>query len=1113
MMNAMKDMAEFYTDAQRMELRSYVNLAGEVVAKLWPMRTFISRNPLQGLEHLKFEEAVRRGEQLFGGRGYLPLDLYREEFLRGRIRPLDVDEVLRPLASDTHLQFGDRRLSHLDMLRTALIHGLHLRPFDELSSSGASRREQSQHDIDQMIRWMRTVVAQHVPEPVEDPSRFESDDWLRRETLATWCDRTLGTTITDQVNRQMVKWCAAFCDEGEAAWPMPSRKETFFRAWKAAARFDVGLAWIGIKRAAEKLCALADCPEDALLQSLAMLKVPKPVWPEYLSLHLAALPGWAGFIKWRAEQLAYPWQDVYRIDLVMYLAVRLFYERELVAVAFRTALACSGDVESVRAYARRFPHAVWFRMALLSGCLPREARREAARLRRRWRSADPRTWEDMGRRWLETYRRVCREELIAEQARLIVRLAEILGMRTELIPMTPPSDISTLLDWFRSFPPRLQALKWLEAYELTHQSQVLRQLNRPPICQGDMRTGSRNPVRPLGQWVFCIDVRSEVLRRHLERRGGYETFGFAGFFGLPMSYCSLDERYESPLCPVLLKPKHVIREVPRTYHGERAQQRKRRVRFAKFWRELLHDLKHNVITPYVMVEAVGWFYGLPLLGRSLWPHAYHRVERWLHSIMMPAVATTLTVDKLEKQEAEAMVAAEQRLEIAQWLRGRFRIPNSKLTVHALEGIRHQAMEDDQKPAMTPGALAKLLALPPSRERAVLEELRRECHVTPRAARARFDRITQTGFTLTEQAYYVETSLRLMGLTGPFARLVVLCGHSSSSQNNPYESALDCGACGGSSGLPNARAFAMIANRPQVRHVLAQRGLMIPADTHFLAGVHDTTTDEVRIVDLEDVPSTHREDLAQILQDLREACSASAAERWARLSGSSLPAHPRTGARAIERCSLHWAEVRPEWGLARNSVFIVGTRRLTRGVDLEGRAFLHSYDHILDRDGKLLEIIMTAPLIVAQWINLEYYFSTVDPSVYGSGSKVYHNVTGRIGVMTGNQSDLRMGLPVQSVMSGARPYHEPMRLTALIEAPLGRIMTILDRQLFLKTLFANGWLRLVALEPTDGRFYSYRPTVGWTVIPEEMIGEPVNAPVATALLHDETGRESYVPLQH
>ncbi len=433
-------------------------------------------------------------------------------------------------------------------------------------------------------------------------------------------------------------------------------------------------------------------------------------------------------------------------------------------------------------------------------------------------------------------------------------------------------------------------------------------------------------------------------------------------------------------------------------------------------------------------------------------------------------------------------------------------------LHALQWLEayELTMETDPKTAIVPGAPAHLLAINPARERAVMEELRRECRLTPRAAHARFDRITQTGFTLTEQAYYAETSLRLMGL-GPFARLVVLCGHSSTSQNNPYESALDCGACGGSSGLPNARTFAMIANRPQVREVLAQRGLMIPADTHFLAALHDTTTDRVRIVDLEDVPSIHQKDLAQLLQDVQEASTAAATERWMRLSMSPPSNAPQGCVRAVERCSLDWAEVRQEWGLARNSVLIIGQHRLPQEINLEGRAFPHSYDHTLDQDGKLLEIIMTAPLIVAQWINLEYYFSTVDPGVYGSGSKVYHNVTGRIGVMTGNQSDLRMGLPVQSVMNGAHPDHEPMRLTALIEAPLGRIMTILDRQLFLKTLFAHGWLRLVALEPTEGRFYRYDPAAGWTVISEAMIAQPGDEPVAAPFIHEGAERESYVSL--
>ena len=194
-------------------------------------------------------------------------------------------------------------------------------------------------------------------------------------------------------------------------------------------------------------------------------------------------------------------------------------------------------------------------------------------------------------------------------------------------------------------------------------------------------------------------------------------------------------------------------------------------------------------------------------------------------------------------------------------------------------------------------------------------------------------------------------------------------------------------------------------------------------------------------------------------------------------------HPvrSTALRAIERRGLDWAQVRPEWGLARNSWFIIGNRHLTTGHSLEGRAFLHSYDHAADPDGKLLEIIMTAPLIVAQWINSEYYFSTVAPDTYGSGSKVYHNVTGRIGVMTGNQSDLRMGLPVQSLMDGSTPYHDPLRLTAIIEAPRSRVAAIIARQPLLETLFHNHWLRLIVLEPETRSYCRYDGTGGWDAI--------------------------------
>jgi uncharacterized protein YbcC (UPF0753/DUF2309 family) len=183
-------------------------------------------------------------------------------------------------------------------------------------------------------------------------------------------------------------------------------------------------------------------------------------------------------------------------------------------------------------------------------------------------------------------------------------------------------------------------------------------------------------------------------------------------------------------------------------------------------------------------------------------------------------------------------------------------------------------------------------------------------------------------------------------------------------------------------------------------------------------------------------------------------------------------------REARRRSGDWSQVRPEWGLSGNAAFIIGRRALTRGIDLEGRVFLHSYDYREDPDGRLLEVVMTGPQVVGQWINMEHYFSTVDQDIYGSGSKIYHNVVGRMAIMSGPQSDLRTGLAWQTVMNGPRPYHEPMRLLTVIEAPRERIDKIMGNQRHLQRLYDNEWLHLVAAEPRDQAFYRYIPKLGW-----------------------------------
>lgn len=444
------------------------------------------------------------------------------------------------------------------------------------------------------------------------------------------------------------------------------------------------------------------------------------------------------------------------------------------------------------------------------------------------------------------------------------------------------------------------------------------------------------------QAVFCIDVRSERIRRCLEAAApSVQTLGFAGFFGMAIEWVPLGKKQGEPYCPVLLDPAHVVREsAPGAGKAIAAQ------RFRETTRRAWQSFQKGAVSSFGFVETMGLGYAVGLVRDSL-----RRVPAQGHA---------------HGHDLSLEMTLPQRIDAA------------------------------------------------------------------------------------------EGALRAMSLTRGFAPLVALVAHGSTSKNNPYASGLDCGACGGRSGEPNARVAAALFNSPEVRAGLADRGIEIPDGTYFLAGVHDTTTDVVRICDTESVPAELQGDLARFQSVLEDAGHRARKERAPQLGIESGDEH-----RVAERAA-DWSQVRPEWGLAGCTNFVAAPRGHTADARLDG-TFLHEYLWQDDREFRVLEQIMTAPLVVASWINLQYYASTVDNRAFGAGDKVLHNVAGGLGVVEGNGGDLRVGLPMQSVHDGQQFAHRPCRLTAAIAAPCEAMTRIIERNPALRDLLDQEWIHLVSLD--------------------------------------------------
>jgi uncharacterized protein YbcC (UPF0753/DUF2309 family) len=543
-------------------------------------------------------------------------------------------------------------------------------------------------------------------------------------------------------------------------------------------------------------------------------------------------------------------------------------------------------------------------------------------------------------------------------------------------PLQPESDPNAL-------DPNSGLVRYalMRANEISYRRKVLKQLDTS-------EEGSEGSVaktgRKLAQLVFCIDVRSEQIRRNIEATSHeLETFGFAGFFGLPIEYVPLGESQGTNQLPVLVDPVMQVREAIRKPHstvacsGNCNVEKKRNLRtFRKLWQKF----QKSAASCFTFVESFGTIYAIGLA------------------------------------------------------RGVLGMPVSK---------------NDGLPKTGKSATPSGLIVGPT-----------------------LDGLADQGFPKDRLADFAQSILTNLGLTDDFARLVSFCGHASQVENNPLQSGLDCGACAGHSGESNARFAALLLNDREIRGILAERGMEIPDDVHFLGGLHNTTTDKIEFFDTDLVPGSHQGDLQSLQRYVDDAGLRTRLER--------VPTLAAENATQLAERSRDWSEVRPEWGLTGNAAFLIGPRWMSENINLNGRSFMHSYEESRDPEGKILEQIMTAPMIVTNWINMQYFASTVDQKHFGCGNKTIHNVVGKFGILEGNGGDLRAGLAWQSVHDGQKYHHDPVRLLVVIAAKRATINRIVAAHKNVRDLVTNGWVQLVAVE--DGVKYRYSPSREWKKLP-------------------------------
>jgi uncharacterized protein len=939
-----------------------VHHAAHLLPAQGPIGVFIHHNTLHAFEHLTFEEAVVEAGKVYNCQPFMSAEWFRQEYSRGRIKDVDIKAIIE---AETPQESRIAETVSWRAFKTALL----LYPIHEvegaglrwhLNETGALWRFRQEVDHSTRDRLKSDILEwlQNAPERLTERVGALPDEWdqqslqqLIKSNPAKVAVRALWTTcrrVTHKANLDrfqsvpktlvrhrdflyfgglgdcdalvhpfLIRFCGAYLDQGLAEQNMPGRQEGLFQNFLALYGEASGILpyWLqGARNVLNDLSHRNLSGTESAKESLALLGVKPEQFQQYLLETSLALKGWAGMIHQSHERPDRLNLEVVPASLTDFLAIRLILER----FALQWLLSNSGRQAKLNEIPEIFGQPPVPPVSVDS--------------------------------W----------------AFQLFQVAQFLALTPKQILEWTPEQTDEILGAIYEFDD-LERRRLLHlAYERRFKAITLDALALHHVNQ---------PVAPKFQAIFCIDEREESTRRHLEEVAPEcETFGTLGFFAVPMYFKAVHEPHPVALCPAVIRPRHLVREVANPSKEQEA------ARQANFRRSLgkvelgVHRGSHTLTLGGILNSGLGLITASPALFRVLFPWRAGQMQRSLRKRLLPS-DTRLLIER-----------------------------------------------DPTEPTDKDGILL--------------------------------------GFSVEEMADIVALMLENIGLIKDFAPLVLVMGHGSSSLNNPHEAAHDCGACGGGRGGPNARSFAWMANHKPVRQLLAQRGLVLPEQTQFVGAYHNTCDDEVDLYDLQDLSETHMNALEKAIVALNEARARDAQERCRRFDSASFELSPRAALVHVEERAEDLAQPRPEYGHATNASCIMGRRSRTRGLFLDRRAFLVSYDPTQDDDqGTILGRQLRSVVPVGAGISLEYYFSFVDNAGYGCGTKLPHNITGMLGVMDGHSSDLRTGLPLQMV-----EIHEPVRLLAVIETKKSVIEAIVGREEAVRRLVSNRWVQIALLDP-------------------------------------------------